>query len=322
MTAMMMAITSLNLLAGVSDDRLLTEDDLPYEVPLGVGHSTTMLLGIFTNASEHGRIARERIRDTYLKEVGRDPRVCKLSEYINQHVSSEGTNVVCQIPYVFVVGGDPERDTDHGDDTRLVIDNAKEPLVDDVFDDTVYLNIKENDNEGKSASYFKWAHTLTDQYKIDYVAKAPTSTLIDIQLMLKSLSLDLAPAPYNRRIYGGDTWGDYKTNIVYAHGAFYFLSSDLAAFVGSYLQASDRDNLSMKEDEAKDIGVFVYTHPKPIKFLFLSQNIFWYPALNTTGGWYDAWEKMSDLPTRSPLVPLHGICAQMKRNGDFVSEKR
>lgn len=326
LTASFMVITSLNFLTD-GDVRLLTEDDLPYEEPLGLGHSTTMLLGIFTNEYEYEERRRRRIRDTYLKEKGRDPRICKLSEYITQREQSlEGGNaVVCQIPYVFVVGGNPDGPTDHSDDNAALAiprEEAKRPLTDDKFGDTIYLNIKENDHEGKSASYFKWAHSLTETYKIDYISKVASTTLIDVNQMIKVLNLDLAPAPFNRRVYGGDTWGSYKDNIVYAHGAFYFLSADLAAFVGGYLQPSERDEFGSKKDEATDIGIFVYKHPKPIKFLFLSQNVFWYPALDTKDTWYDHWNnKMGELPTKGPLVPFHGICHEMIENGDYVSTK-
>jgi hypothetical protein len=322
-TAVMMAVTFLGLLNG-HNDRLLLEEDLPYEDPLGVGHSTTMLLGIFTSDNEVEFEARHRIRQTYLKEEDLDPRVCKLSDFISQHLNSQGQNVICQIPYVFVLGGNPDRDTDHGDDEKLFMDHADVPVIleDDTPNDVIYLNIKDNEHEGKSASYFKWANSLTEKFKIDYVAKAPTSTLFDLDLMLKLLNLDLVPAPYNRRIYGGNTWGDYKHSIVYADSAFYFLSSDLAKYVGNDLTADDRKKIGSQVDESEDIGNFLYSHPKPVKFIFLGQNVFWYADLTTHDKWYFKWfEKMSDLPTRGLMVPFREICAEMEEE-KLMKEKQ
>jgi hypothetical protein len=304
-----------------TDDRvLLTEDELPYEEPVGLAHSTTMLLGIFTDQSERQRVAREDIRSTYLQEKDRDPRICKLSEYMKQHRDS---NVVCRIAYVFVIGADPDRPTDHDDDALITIDPAvvADPVSDDQ-DDIVYLNIAENTDNGKSATYFKWASSIADSHAIDYVAKSPTTTLIDKDLMLQFMNKDLAPFPYNRRTYGGSTWGGYANSLVFADKAFYFVSRDLAAFIGFHLTAKERKMLSSRTgataDEARDIGTFIYAHPKFIKFLFLSQYQFWHAPLNSSKEWHDAWEnKMDELPIRGPLIPLHGICEMMHRVGDF-----
>lgn len=319
------AIFTISSIFFVPDDgvRLLTEDDLPYEAPLGAKHSTTMLLGIFTDKSEKESWARDRILDTYLNEEKLDSRICKLSEYIKQNLETEGTNVICRIPYVFVVGADPARPTEHNDDAPLEIDVSliEEPL-ENAADVVVYLNINENENHGKDVSYFKWASTLTEKYQIDYIAKAPTSTLIDMKLMLDSLNKDLAPTPYNRRVYGGSTWGAFEKSLVYADKAFYFLSSDLAEFVGYHMKPNERKLLTLDPpDAARDIGTFIYAHPKPIRFHFLTGNQFWHSPLRSHKEWYDAWEtKMGELPLHLPLIPFHGICRAMVDEGTVTLE--
>lgn len=288
--------------------RALTEEDLPPEEPMTIPHKSTVLLGILTSENAAEKERRESIRETYLNTD--DARICRLSEYMRQHDESNGSKVICRLPYIFVKGYLASRPFDHDDNAPLTIDAnvALRPLIGE--DDILYLNIAENSHKGKSASYFKWASSLTSKYNIDYVAKARTSTLIHTGLMLDFMNKDLPPYPYNRRIYGGSTWGSYENSNVFAEGAFYFMSSDLAYFISRDLTADIRKELSKSDppQEDKDIGTFVYSHRKPIKFQILSQNQFWFHPIMTKTEWDEKWQRMNELPIQGTNLPVHGIC--------------
>ena len=133
-------------------DRALKElneykEEYSHERPLS--SKTTMLLGIFsTNGDEKYIHRRDYIRDTYLNTG--DPRICKLSEYIQQ--LDKNNDSVCQVPYTFVIAaGGKYRPYDHDDKQPLSIIPKESERVNDE-DDCTYLNIRESMEDGKSAS--------------------------------------------------------------------------------------------------------------------------------------------------------------------------
>ena len=107
-------------------------------------------------------------------------RICSLSEA--QTMDS------CQLIYTFVVGANP-----HGPTNLVDYHNSSHPLTltgsdvvaqfPDVLSnassftsremilekDILYLNIKENMEEGKTPSWFHVANTLVEEYEIDYI---------------------------------------------------------------------------------------------------------------------------------------------------------
>lgn len=297
--------------------RLLTESDLPFEEPIGQPRPSRMILGIFTAENDEEKMRRQKIRETYLGTD--DKRFCKLSEYIRQFEESKGTDIVCRIPYVFVKGYLASRPYDHDDDAPLTIDpaTALRPLVGE--DDIIYLNIAENENRGKSTSYLKWATTISEQYKIDYIAKSKTTTLIQTDLFMEMLNKDLPPAPYSRRIYGGSTWGSFEDSNIYADGSFYFMSSDLAYYVSHELTPQMRKDIpkSVPPQEDVDMSAFVYSIGKPVKFFHLSQNQFWFHPVQSEEDWERGWKRMEELPTRGPNLPVHGICQAFEEKQYF-----
>jgi hypothetical protein len=257
---------------------------------------TVFLLGIFSSNSNEEYIHRRTyIRDTYLSVS--DPRICKLSEYINQ-VETNPYKTVCQVPYAFIIAaGDSDRPYDHDDNAPLTISpHYKE----NDEDDCVYLNIRESMEDGKSSSFFKFGADIADKYNIDYITKLDDDTLVSTELLMNFIAYELPPAPYNRRIFGGRSWFSNEGNVYYGAGQFYFMSSDLAYYVGNKLSAEDRRMLShSRKTEDADMGKFVFSNDRPIKFIDLVRHKFWmHGGTKSEEDFRSKWENnMSRLPS-------------------------
>jgi hypothetical protein len=269
---------------------------------------STMLLGIFscTKLQKYAE-RRDTVRKAYLSID--DPRLCTLDEYKRQ-VDENPNQVVCQIPYTFIIGaGDGDRPTDHGDDQPLTVETALDGTVEE---DCTYLNIRENMEDGKSPTYFKFGADLSKDYNIDYVAKIDDDTVLSPELLFSELlDSELPPAPYNRRIYGGQTWYSTSKKLCYAAGQFYFMSSDLANYVGNVLSAEDRLSLMHKRHtEDADMGAFVFSHPRPVKFVNAGMNRIWIHPCKTPEKFMNAWEnQVPNLPRKAPhMLPIYYFC--------------
>jgi len=275
------------------------------EVPIGATHSTTFLLGIYTDLSEEQKQARHRIRDTYLNVD--DSRVCSLGKYIEQ--KRDLMIVPCRIPYVFIAGGAPDRPANHVDSEPLEVDSENVDGAPTDEEDIVYLNISENAGHGKSSAYLKWAASIGASLQIDFIAKAASSTLVDMALLMDFIDLDLPPTPYNRRSYGGSPWGFYWEGGYYATTPFYFMSIDIATFAGD-------KKIDWEKEEAHDIGRMIFKHPKPIKFINVNPRIFWFEELDTDEAWYQHWnEHMNELPRVKVNMENEKICQEFKEQG-------
>ena len=92
-------------------------------------------------------------------------------------------------------------------------------------------------------------------------------------LLFQFLQDDLPPAPYHTRHYGGVGY-----NFVYGVGEFYFVSSDLANYIGFQQTPEERLQLTMHSHhtEDADMGSFVFSHPRTVKFVNLSRYKFWH----------------------------------------------
>lgn len=275
------------------------------ETPIGVSHSTTFLLGIFSEMTEKGAVFRDLARKTYLNID--DPRICSWQEYKKQKTDLMVST--CSVPYVFVVGGNPKRPEEHYDKEPLYVDGSLVEGASEDENDILFLNIAENDNHGKAAAYLKWAAAAGSTLQVDFAAKVAFDTLVDIPLLLDFIELDLPAAPYNRRMYGGGIWGYWWEGGYYATKPFYFLSLDLAAFVGTR-------QIDWTKDEAHDIGRFVFKHPKPIKFVNMNPRLLWHEGLNSEDAWADAWNnRMGELPITKPSIENTKICQAFKDEG-------
>lgn len=280
-----------------------------HEEPLASGHRTTMLLGIFSTNGEKYAGRRKTVRETYLSID--EPRICMLSEYMRQ-VRESPNNVVCQLPYAFIIGaGRHNRPYDHDDDERLTlafdVDGTR-----DAEGDCIYLNIRENMEEGKSSTYFKFGASISERYKIDYIAKIDDDTVLEPHLLLQFLQDDLPPAPFNRRYYGGSPWGSWGKSIIYAAGQFYFMSSDLAHYIGYSLSPKQRIEMKHpRHTEDADIGAMVYSNPRPIKFVNVVKHRFWHHPRKTVEEFKETWETdMSRLPGGGQIFPFSFLCPE------------
>jgi hypothetical protein len=235
-------------------------------------YSPTFLWGIPSVKDEVER--RKVVRETYLsyyKESDEPNRICSLADIQSHKIPLED----CQIAYTFFLGGNPNGPTE------LVKPNASFPMVmvdapkDE--DDVVYLNIKENMEDGKSQTWLKYASMVVQDFPFDYVAKADSDTLLFTPAFLQYAEEALPARPNNTRTYGG--YPHYKTSCdpnvndthscplplvgdVYMAGALYWMSADLATFVTS--NAVDRTSLTIRHEDV-DIGNFVFSHPEKVK---------------------------------------------------------
>lgn len=239
-----------------------------HEAPIGAGRGTSMLLGIFSMTGKKYARRRELIRKSYLSG---DDRICTLHEYKRQATETPNQRV-CQVPYTFVIGaGGDDRPTDHGDDAPLTLDTDR---LGGHEDDCTYLNVKENMEDGKSTTYFKYGSHIAKTYGLDFVAKVDDDTAMAMPLLLEFIDDDLPPAPYNRRMYGGSFVPSRELQHIYAQGQFYFMSSDLAEYVGNSLTTQERRDNSLRIEDL-DMGTFIHSIERPIKVVDLTSRIFW-----------------------------------------------
>jgi hypothetical protein len=231
----------------------------------------TFLLGIPTVEGEVQR--RQAVRDTYLSfyrdlySQDQPNRICSLEQVKHNRALLRE----CQLIYLFFVGGNPDGPSE------LVAPNASFPMTVKGSlneDDLVYLNIRENLEDGKSQTFFKYASILSKEIPFDYIGKIDSDTLLFVPEFLNFAALNLPQRPDNRLVYGGNTHlktacdkdeidsthpcpfklvGDH-----YFGGAFYWMSPDLAEFITS--DAVPRDKLSIRHEDA-DIGNFVFSYP-------------------------------------------------------------
>jgi hypothetical protein len=184
--------------------------------------------------------------------------------------------------------------------TELVAPNSSFPMeidpstIQNPEEDVIYLNIKENMEDGKSQTWFKYGSMIAEQYGFDYIAKVDSDALFFIPKFLDHVDKTLKPSPYNERVYGGlpfysNSCDMNETNQPHAcplplvgpyyfSGEFYFMSPDLAAFIAS--DQVDRKKLAIYHEDV-DIGNFVYSHPKKISsFIIEHRQVLRYPDMD------------------------------------------
>lgn len=247
------------------------------EAPIGAGMGTSMLLGIFSMRGPKSKRRRELIRRSYLDI---DERVCTLDEYKRQAKETPNQRT-CQVPYTFVIGGGGhDRPTDHNDNQPLIledmVDKSGSGFYEKQFEenDCTFLNIKENMEHGKSSTYLKYATSVSKEYGIDFIAKTDDDTVLGTPLLLQFIDDDLPPFPYNRRMYGGSFVPSRKKQSIYAQGQFYFMSVDLADYVANQLTPERREDISIFIEDL-DMGNFINSMERPIKYLDLTSRMFW-----------------------------------------------
>ena len=232
-----------------------TKQDM-YRVPQSVSSSSSssrVLLGIVGTQSEADTARRKLIRKTYLStfhvlnEVGLAEdyetvdRICSLSDLLN---NKRNTVADCQLVYVFVLGAWDNTNTTALTDLTGISDPSFPYTVDrssseNFEDDVLYLNIRENMNDGKTDTWFRYASTIlpAESLGIDLIAKVDTDTVVFPKAFLDELDKVLLQQHGVQRpatsIYGGLSEIAHANEIAYMQGGFYFLSRDVAAHITS-----------------------------------------------------------------------------------------
>jgi hypothetical protein len=256
----------------------------------------------------------------------------------------------CQVAYVFFMGANPDGPTE------LVAPNSSFPMeidrstIQNAEEDIVYLNIKENMEDGKSQTWFKYGSMIAEEYGFDYITKVDSDSLVFIPQFLDYVDKTLKPSPYNKRVYGGIPFYSNSCEMnetnqphacplplvgpYYFSGEFYFMSPDLASFIAS--DQVDRKKLAIYHEDV-DIGNFVFSHPKPISsFPIENRHVLRYPEMNAnntitdfpfndtfcahTPSWRGGWYKDSGqfMTTWKEFLNNHlfvnAVCFQCRQN--------
>ena len=156
-------------------------------------HRPTFLWGIATADNDDGRYRRAILRETYLsfyKTDAKHPhRICSLNDVLLKTVTLEEDH--CQVAYAFFIGGNPSGPSE------LLFPNTSYPIrttaipktstIRNDEHDVVYLNIRENQEDGKMPTWFKYASMVVEEqkYPFDYIAKVDSDTLVFIPAFLE-----------------------------------------------------------------------------------------------------------------------------------------
>jgi hypothetical protein len=156
-----------------------------------------VLLGIFSH--ETALAARDEYRARLESWQGLDRRyknaICSWTEFRDDDSGQ------CELIYTFVIGGANETDapTENvgGNRTMLVNRSTFESV------DTIWLNVRENTDEGKAQTWLKYSTELAEKHDIDYVAKCEQDSFLHIQKYFEFSDQRLRPAPYNQAVFAG-----------------------------------------------------------------------------------------------------------------------
>jgi hypothetical protein len=273
--------------------------DAPPTAELTYNHSISsyprFLWGIASTNTPIEYERRRAIRDTYLS----DHRACSFLEYA-LHGSNDMQNFDdCILFYAFFMGANPngEKDLCGTNDTiplALEVPFLEETVHDKSSNDLVFLNIRENQFEGKMTTWFKYAVSMLDNYShlganIDYIVKADSDTLLYTRDFFDAAKMYL---PKNlMRVYAGAIWhwswnpqGPWTPSVQqavrrfnkkgmmvhpYVLGPVEILSADLARYVtSSHLQRSSLSILPTRSEDTQ-LGEYVWSHPRHVTLVSL-----------------------------------------------------
>lgn len=281
-----------------------------------------VLWGIFSMNRPSEILRRQCIRKTYLSFYktlpGSTPshdyyhRICSLTEYKLWHKNNDKKYLECKMIYAFVMGSneEPKAPTDLCEAVQIdpsypltVITNSVEEAPTNSQKaaalianetDVVHLNIKENMNQGKSISWFRYGVSLLDigaspgsegALYFDYIAKVDGDKLIFPDKFfheMQVLNLPVPPSDKSELVFGGypeiygpgaiqTKWLDGAP--FYMSGEMYFLSRELARYVISNgLNRTHFDSYrpnNKRGHEDLSMGKFVFSHPNQKKIVFI-----------------------------------------------------
>jgi hypothetical protein len=173
----------------------------------GRARGPRVLVGIFSTAFEPSYILRERIRSLFA--LRNDSRVCGFSDF-RKLSPEERRKHGCELVYTFVMGvpGDVSNSTIGlpteiaGNDDRPLLVNSTAP---NATAESIYLNIRENMDLGKSQTWLNYASKAAEEYEIEYVAKCDEDSILNLPRYFQFTSDHLPPAPYNTGLFSGTT---------------------------------------------------------------------------------------------------------------------
>ncbi|KAL3940067.1 MAG: hypothetical protein SGBAC_005323 [Bacillariaceae sp.] len=260
------------------------QDEYPHAPVTTYGGNPRMLVGIFTtNLKPIERKRRNALRQTFIKAYDHTPtphRICSLQQLLTKKFSEEE----CQLAYTFVIGAGKKNvpmvnvNANSTEDMVIPSSQIKEPEP-----DVLYLNIKENMNDGKSESWFKYATLLSEnQLYFDYITKMDTDTVLLPHPMFEKMA-QWPKYPNNLHIYGGHyvVKQDAVQRAVtvlgtsYMDGPLYWLSPDVARFISDPNRCNHTELRTHAEDMS--IGNYVNSFPFPIHRLTLSNKCYAHP---------------------------------------------
>ena len=147
----------------------------------------TFLVGIPTSGDRNDemrvRLARETYLSFYKDDADTPHRICSLNDLLNGKVLFDE----CQMAYAFFTGANPNGPTELLSPNKSYPILAKPPKNSSNQDDFVYLNVKENQHEGKMPTWFKYATMVVEERKFpfDYIAKVDSDTLLLTPMFLE-----------------------------------------------------------------------------------------------------------------------------------------
>lgn len=260
--------------------------------------SPRVLMGIFCLSKDI------EYRVEFRKLFGLHPNVCSVGLFQGWSRKDKNKNTsrdrsICRLIYSFVIGAspDPHAPTKIIDSSRPCVvpqqQSIPQPqniLPNEPQDDLVFLNIRENMNEGKSTTWFYCA-TSTFMEGIEYVGKMDTDTLPLLDQFMKQIQ-QLPPMPYHKNTLIGyflnkhTTWRsgtdqrkekyfdeNYESNHPYAQGALYIFSEDVAA---SLPQQHNAFQLEGIEDHDQSTMAMLNKKNVPMRLHMVSRDLIWW----------------------------------------------
>jgi hypothetical protein len=167
-----------------------------------------VLVGIFSTETSNSNTLRERILALF--ELRNDSRVCCLSDF-RQLSAEERRGSRCELVYTFVLGAVgpnyngtsfPTEITGY-DERPLVVDRSSSNST----RNQLFLNIRDNMNEGKSQTWLNHASRLAKEFDFEYVAKCDEDSIFDLSKYFNFTDHYLPRAPYNKGFYAGRVLG-------------------------------------------------------------------------------------------------------------------
>jgi len=284
----------INPKAPMFEKDLIQDETASYSNKTQYNGMPRMLFGIFTtNLKPIERKRRDILRSTYLSFYNKSKtphRICSLQQLLRNEVKNED----CQIAYTFVIGANPK-----GPGGRVEANTTESMVIpasqlSDAENDVLYLDIKENMEEGKSDTWFRFGSLLSETLYFDYIAKVDTDTVVYPSSFVKDLKR-MPVYPWNKRIFGGkyDIRSDYPTQYpivgpTFLSGLLYWMSPDLASYI------TDPDQCNRKKYHAPfedlNIGNLVHSHPQMIRRVQMSFSSIDHPV-KKIGDFKAKWKK-------------------------------